>query len=188
MIEPAPSQNERGRDRENGSKRRPRFRAWRVGAILLFGGLCCAEFARADAISAGMGAYAHRDYVRSAAIFMRRAEQGQAIAQTYLGYMYEKGRGVPQDFVLAATWLRRAANQGYPDAQFLLGLLYDKGHGVNQDFLEAEIWLNLAAAKAEPRQRDYWTQIRDALAGKLTLDERAEAQRRASEWAPIQER
>jgi uncharacterized protein len=174
MIEPAPSQNERGRDRENGSKRRPRFRAWRVGAILLFSG--------------GMGAYAHRDYVRSAAIFMRRAEQGQAIAQTYLGYMYEKGRGVPQDFVLAATWLRRAANQGYPDAQFLLGLLYDKGHGVNQDFLEAEIWLNLAAAKAEPRQRDYWTQIRDALAGKLTLDERAEAQRRASEWAPIQER
>jgi uncharacterized protein len=188
MIEPAPSQNERGRDCKNRPERRPRVSAWRLGAMLLLGGFCCVQSARADAINAGMEAYAHRDYVRSAAIFMRRAERGQAIAQTYLGYMYEKGRGVPQDFVVAATWLRRAANQGYPDAQFLLGLLYDKGHGVNQDFLEAEIWLNLAAAKAEPRQRDYWTQVRDALAGKLTLDERAEAQKRASEWAPVQER
>jgi TPR repeat protein len=150
--------------------------------------LPCVSPARADAIGAGMEAYARQDYVRSAAIFLRRAELGEAVAQTYLGYMYANGRGVPQDFVAAIKWLRRAADQGYPDAQFLLGLMYDKGHGVAQDFVEAEVWLNLAAARSDRRQRDYWVRIRDAVAGKLTLDEVAEAQKRALEWAPAPER
>ena len=175
----------RARGRQDRSKR---WIAFSVGAMLLSAGFCGVSPARADAIGAGMEAYAHQDYARSASIFMRRAELGQAIAQTYLGYMYANGRGVPQDFVAATMWLRRAADQGYPDAQFLLGLMYDKGHGVKQDFVQAEVWLNLAAAKSDRRQRDYWTRIRDAVAGKLTLDELAEAQQRALEWAPIQER
>ena len=143
---------------------------------------------RAEWIGSGESAYARQDYVRSAAIFLRRAELGQAQAQTYLGYMYANGRGVPQDYVAASQWLRRAAEQGFPTAQFLLGLLYDKGHGVKQDFVEAEVWLNLAAARADARQRDFWTRIRNAVAGKLTLAELADAQQRAVQWAPIQGR
>jgi uncharacterized protein len=185
MTRPALFSERRAFGRQDRSKRWP---ALSLGAMLLLAGFCSASPTRADAIGAGMEAYTHQDYARSASIFMRRAELGQAIAQTYLGYMYANGRGVPQDFVAATKWLRRAADQGYPDAQFLLGLMYDKGHGVRQDFVEAEVWLNLAAAKSDRRQRDYWTRIRDAVAGKLTLDELAEAQQRASEWAPIQER
>ena len=188
MTRPALLWEPRACDRRDRSKRGLRRSALGLGAMLLLAGFCSASPARADAIGAGMEAYAHQDYARSASIFMRRAELGQAIAQTYLGYMYANGRGVPQDFVAATKWLRRAADQGYPDAQFLLGLMYDKGHGVKQDFVEAEVWLNLAAAKSDHRQRDYWTRIRDAVAGKLTLDELAEAQQRALEWAPIQER
>jgi TPR repeat protein len=187
MTRPALIWERRRCDRQGRSKRWPRRGAFSL-AMLLLAGFYGVSLARADAIGAGMEAYAHQDYARSASIFMRRAELGQAIAQTYLGYMYANGRGVPQDFVAATKWLRRAADQGYPDAQFLLGLMYDKGHGVKQDFVEAEVWLNLAAAKSDHRQRDYWTRIRDAVAGKLTLDELAEAQRRALEWAPIQER
>jgi TPR repeat protein len=171
--------------------RRDRSKSWAAFsfvAALLLAGFCGASPARADAIGAGMQAYARQDYTRSATVFLRRAELGEAVAQTYLGYMYANGRGVPQDFVAATNWLRRAADQGYPDAQFLLGLMYDKGHGVAQDFVEAEVWLNLAAAKSDRRQRDYWTRIRDAVAGKLTLDEVAEAQKRALEWTPVQER
>ena len=142
----------------------------------------------AASIDSGESAYARQDYVRSAKIFVRRAERGQAEAQTYLGYMYANGAGVPQDYVAAAQWLRRAADQGFPTAQFLLGLLYDKGQGVKQDFVEAEVWLDLAAAHAGVKQRDYWTRIRNAVAGKLTLAELADAQKRALEWAPTRQR
>ena len=154
---------------------------------MLAASLACAP-ARAGSIDSGESAYARQDYVRSAAIFLRRAELGNAEAQTYLGYMYANGRGVPQDYVAATQWLRRAATQGYPTAQFLLGLLYDKGQGVKQDSVEAEVWLNLATAHAGPKQRDYWSRIRNAVAGKLTLAEVAESQRRALEWTPVAER
>jgi hypothetical protein len=146
---------------------------------------CCFTPCRADVFGAGAAAYARQDYSRSAALFMREASLGQPEAQTYLGYMYANGRGVPQDFVVAAKWLRRAADQGFPAAQFLLGLMVDKGQGVKQDFVEAEVWFNLAAAHAEPRDRVYWMRIRNAVAGKLTLDELALSQRLALEWQPI---
>ena len=54
-----------------------------------------------------------------------------------------------------------------------------------QDWVEAEIWLNLAAARAGARQQDYFARVRDAVAQKLTLDQLAETQRRASAWVPI---
>jgi len=146
-----------------------------------------AQPARSEWIDSGERAYSRQDYTRSAASFLRQASLGQARAQTYLGYMYANGRGVPQNYVIAAQWLRRAADQGFPTAQFLLGLLYDKGFGVKQDFVQAEVWLNLAAAHADAAQRDYWTRIRNAVASKLTLAELADAQRRALEWAPSQE-
>jgi len=113
------------------------------------------------------------------------AERGVPIAQTYIGYMYQNGFGVPSDYVVAASWLNKAAQQGEPTAQFLLGLLFDKGYGVPQDWVQAEVWLNLAASQASGKERDYWARVRDAVAQKLTLDQLAEAQRRAVAWAPI---
>ena len=53
------------------------------------------------------------------------------------------------------------------------------------DWVEAEVWLNLAAAHAEARRQDYFARVRDAVAQKLTLNQLAEAQQRASAWAPI---
>jgi len=164
-----------------------RPRAWRFAAALLVAGLWSIPLAGASEFSDGQRAYAHGDYTRAAAILLPEAERGDADAQTYLGWMYSNGRGVPQDDVEAVQWLRRAADQGQPTAQFLLGLMVDKGHGVKQDFVEAEMWLNLAAAHAEPKQRDYWTRVRNAVAAKLTRDETAEAQKRALEWRPVQE-
>jgi len=147
--------------------------------------LCLATSAKADTLSAGVRAYARRDYVRAAPLLLVEAERGVPIAQTYLGYMYQNGLGVPRDYVVAASWLNQAAQQGAPTAQFLLGLLFDKGFGVPQDWVQAEVWLNLAASQANAQERDYWVRIRDAVAQKLTLDQLAEAQRRAFAWAPI---
>jgi len=159
--------------------------ARRFALALALGAACLASAAKADALSAGKRAFARHDYVRAASLLSVEAERGSPVAQTYLGYLYQYGLGVPRDYVLAATWLHQAAEQGEPTGQFLLGLLFDKGFGVPQDWVEAEVWLNLAAAHAAPRQQDYFARVRDAVAEKLTLNQLAETQRRAAAWAPI---
>ncbi len=58
------------------------------------------------------------------------AEQGNARAQTMLGYMYAEGTGVPQDDAEALKWYRLAAEQEGGFAQFALGEMYSAGRGV----------------------------------------------------------
>jgi TPR repeat protein len=157
----------------------------RYASVLALTVLCLASSAKADALGAGERAFARHDYVRAAPLLLAEAERGVPIAQTYIGYMYQRGLGVPQDYGVAADWLNQAAQQGEPTAQFFLGLLFDKGFGVPQDWVQAEVWLNLAAAQASAKQREYWTRIRDSVAQKLTLDQLAEAQQRAFAWTPI---
>src|SRR5271166_5351188 len=146
---------------------------------------CLAASAKADTLSAAERAFARRDYARAAPVLLVAAERGLPVAQTYIGYMYQNGLGVPRDYAAAASWLNQAAQQDEPTAQFLLGLLFDKGYGVPQDWVEAEVWLNLAASQASAHERDYWARVRDAVAEKLTLDQLAEARQRAFDWAPI---
>ena len=148
--------------------------------------LCLAPSAKADALSAGERAFARQDYAGAAPVLLVEAERGVATAQTYVGYMYQNGLGVPRNYAVAARWLNQAAEQGEPTGQFLLGLLFDKGFGVPQDWVAAEVWLILAAAHAGgTRQQEYFGRVRDAVAQKLTLDQLAEAQRQAASWAPI---
>ena len=45
-------------------------------------------------------------------IYRVGAEKGNASAQFSLGFMYEKGQGVPQDYVQAYMWFDLAAAQG----------------------------------------------------------------------------
>ena len=74
----------------------------------------------------------------------RAAEQGDATAQINLGWMYSRGRGVPQDDAEAVRWYRRAAEQGEPTAQRNLGWMYKNGRGVPQDDAQAIRWYRRA--------------------------------------------
>jgi len=65
------------------------------------------------------------------------ASRGDAWAQYELGYVYDKGRGVPQDYGQAFRWYAMSAGQGYADAEYSLGVLYYFGLGVRQDYNEA---------------------------------------------------
>jgi TPR repeat protein len=187
MIKASEALKRRCGDSYDRRKLAARRRVGRLGVALLLAALWTAAPACANEFRDGERAYARADYIRAGAIFSREAERGQAGAQTYLGYMYSLGHGVPRDEAEAVRWLRRAANQGYAPAQFLLGQMVDKGHGVKQDFVEAEVWLDLAAAHAEPKLRDFWARIRDAVASKLTRAELADAQKRALEFLPVRE-
>lgn len=91
----------------------------------------------------------------------------------------------------SATGLRR----GYPlvsqgrqpgeaIAQSQLGLMYASGHGVPQDYVQAHMWLNLAASGVGGEDQKKFSDARDELAGKMTTQQIAEAQRLAPEWKP----
>jgi uncharacterized protein len=137
----------------------------------------------ADQLRNGTRAFAAHDYVTAARIFTDLAPLGDARAQTYLGYMFANGKGVPQNYMVAAGWYRCASQQGFPAAQYLLGLMYDKGQGVPQDYTVAYALLDLAVAGAGP-ERERWARIRDAVASKLSLFERARGQQLAFEGTP----
>ncbi|OPY98206.1 hypothetical protein A5906_33625 [Bradyrhizobium sacchari] len=143
--------------------------------------------ASAQSLRQGVSAFQRQDYAAASRVFIPLAERGNAAAQTYLGLMFETGRGVPQNYTEAAMWYRRAAEQGDSRAQYSLGLLYDRGFGVPQDIVEASKWLNLSTAAAPPPAREARARIRDAVTTKMTRGEIAQARLRALEWAPSRE-
>lgn len=135
--------------------------------------------ARAD-VDSGVAAFKQGDYATALREFKPLAELGNARAQFNLGYMYDKGHGVPQDFQEAVRWYRLAAEQEYVRAQTHLGAMYERGAGVPQDYVLALMWLNLAAAQD---QKDVVV-IRDKLAKGMTPTQIAEAQKLARKWKP----
>ncbi|WP_411727466.1 tetratricopeptide repeat protein [Methyloglobulus sp.] len=67
----------------------------------------------AEAISQrAYGLYNQGRYAEALPLYQNLAEQGEAKAQTFLGFMYNNGEGVAQDYNQAAYWYRKAADQG----------------------------------------------------------------------------
>jgi TPR repeat protein len=78
--------------------------------------------------------------------------------------------------------LRKRAEQGDALAQYDLGDAYDKGQGVSQDYVEAYKWRKLAVVRTSPDKKKQYAESRDELEQRMTPQQLAEAQRRASEW------
>ena len=122
-------------------------------------------------------AYQRGDYGTALRIWRPLADQGNAEAQSNLGFMYEKGNGVAQDFKEAvrlcrtcgspcasARRYRIAAHQGFATAQFLLGMMYLRGEGLAQDYEEALRLLLIAAKQGnEGAQNDLGVMYRDGI-------------------------
>jgi hypothetical protein len=119
--------------------------------------------------------------------FRLAADRGDAVAEFNLGVMHAEGQGVPQDNAEAAKWYRLAADQGSPQAQYNLGLWHAQGDGGSPDNIRAHMWFNLAAARfpaSDTRNRSAAANSRDAVAGNMSSEQIAEAQRLAREWKP----
>ena len=112
--------------------------------------------------------------------YRKAADQGHSGGQYNLGVMFEYGRGVSKNSTEAAKWFRLAAAQGEALAQFNIGQRYDRGLGVNADPVEAYQWYCLAAAQGIPDA----AQFRDELKSKMSRDQIAEGQRRATSFVP----
>ena len=97
----------------------------------------------------GMAAAKREDYATALAKWRRAAQQGNHIAQEFIGSMYYEGKGVAQDYKEAVRWYQQAAKQGNSSAQLNLGFMYSEGNGVAQDYKEAVRWYKLAAVQGE---------------------------------------
>ncbi len=65
----------------------------------------------------GRDAYAKGDYARAQGAFLRSSEEGNMVADWYLGHMYRLGRGVPLDPAISFSYFQRVADQFNPDEQ-----------------------------------------------------------------------
>jgi TPR repeat protein len=116
---------------------------------LVFIALLFAAPVSAADFNKGLSAYKSGDYATALREWKPLAKQGNASAQTNLGFMYRKGQGVPQDYKTAVKWYRLAAEKGNARAQFNLGFMYNKGDGVPQDYKTAVKWYKLAAQQGD---------------------------------------
>lgn len=92
------------------------------------------------------------DYRHALQTLLPQARAGDAVAQTYVGEIYEQGLGLSgPDYAAAARWYRQAAERGHRPAQTSLGSLYERGLGVAQNRAAALDWYRRAIGLSEDR-------------------------------------
>ena len=109
---------------------------------------------------------------------LKVADQGDASAQSALGYMYREGLGVPEDHAEAVRLYRLAAEQGHAYSQSALGMMYAEGDGVPEDIVLAYMFYNLAEAQGQENAQVN----KGVIEQRMTRAQIAEAQRLSTEW------
>eukprot|EP00942_MAST-04A_sp_MAST-4A-sp1_P005063 g5063.t1 len=91
-------------------------------------------------------------------------QEGYALAQTNLGYMYENGLGVDPDVKKAVKWYTKAAEQGHAQGQCSLAYMYEKGNGVEKNLAKAKELYSKAADQGHKPAIDFLPDINRQLA------------------------
>lgn len=78
-------------------------------------------------------------------LYRKAAKAGHPDAQRALGYLYEKGLGLPQNHAKSRKWYARAALQADATACNNMGFLHYNGKGVRRSKSLAKKWYKLAA-------------------------------------------
>jgi TPR repeat protein len=76
----------------------------------------------------------------------KAANTGDTNAMVNLGFMYERGNGVPRSLAEAVNWYGKAAAGGNTYGMRNLGTLYRDGNGVAKSVTEARKWFEKAVA------------------------------------------
>ena len=67
------------------------------------------------------------DYPKAVAIFSKEANEGNPVAATFMGLMYDQGKGLPINEIKAQEWYDKAVRKGNVDAMYLEGKLLHSG-------------------------------------------------------------
>jgi len=135
----------------------------------------------------GQQAYIAGEYDKAIAEFKPLAEQGDAKAQYFMGFLYHHGYGMKRDEAEAAKWFRMGAAQGEWQSQYYLGVIYEKGAAsIKQDLAQAHMWLSLAATNPGTTFRDslHTKEAIGKLEHKMKPEQIAQAKDMAKNWKP----
>ena len=103
----------------------------RLHGMLLAGLLGLATGAAgATELDDAIAAYQRGDHAQAVPTLTSAAEQGDPLAQVYLGLAYYNGHGVEENDIVAFTWFWRAAEQGDAEGQYQLAYMYTYGFGI----------------------------------------------------------
>jgi TPR repeat protein len=102
-----------------------------------------------EAIRRGREAFAQKDYASALTWFGPAADQGNAEAQNYIGWMYENGEGAREDDGVAVGWFRKSADRGNAIGEVRLARMYFMGRGVAQNYSLAALWCRKAAEQGD---------------------------------------
>ena len=93
----------------------------------------------------GLGTMVNQE---QAFLYMKQAaEQGHALAQHGLGFMYFEGDCVKQNGTQAVHWFALAAEQGLVGSQMTLAMIYEEGKLVEADSELASYWSQRAQSE-----------------------------------------
>ncbi len=134
----------------------------------------------------GVQFYITGEYDKALAEFKPLAEQGDAKAQYFMGFLYHHGYGMKVNEVEAAKWFRMGADQGEWQSQYYLGVIYEKGVGIPKDLAAAHMWLSLAATNPGTTFRDslHTKEAIGKLEQKMKPEQIAQAKELAKNWKP----
>jgi len=126
------------------------------------------------------------DYDRAFGLYQDAVTSNEALIESNLGFMYDRGYGTLQNHALANHWFRLAADQGYPPAMLNLGVNLFGGEGEGADRVEGMKWVDLARllTLGDRRLGEKWRvrEIYEHLKAQMTAAEFAEAERRSAAW------
>ncbi len=123
-----------------------------------------------------LDAHKRGDYALAFKEYKTLADQGDALAQTMLGSMFDMGNGVAKDPQEAVRWYRLAAVQGDATGQLMLGIHYFYGKGVRQDYTEAHWWLSLSAAQGNEDAKEFMKKAAERMRARQINDRPSDRQ------------
>lgn len=94
-----------------------------------------------DDLKKARKAYNKGDYGRALKYFSRESDDGNAVADWYLGHMYRLGRGVPASDAMAYSYYQRVAENYDPD---------EPDHKRVQIMVDSQIWMAQYIRKGVP--------------------------------------
>jgi TPR repeat protein len=132
-----------------------------------------------------------QNYAEALSWYYKAADHGSAQAEENIGYIFQKGTGVPMDYAKAMAWFVRAAAQGNRDAENQLGWMYQFGQGVEPDNAKALSWYGLAADQGSIQGKNnlqvFTDDLEDSGGGTTLSPKNDPAILQAQRWAKIQD-
>ena len=81
------------------------------------------------------------DLEKSSYWYLQAAQNGDSVAQYYIGYNYLKGYGVKQNFEKALYWIKKSADNKFDQAQYEMGNFYLNGFALyDLDYNHTNFW------------------------------------------------